>query len=60
MKKLFTLIMLLLVTGCTCSYELSIQDSSIYETLKINGVTTEIPVDVVDSFTTVASFTAGL
>lgn len=46
MKKLFTLIMLLLVTGCTCSYELSIQDSSIYETLKINGVTTEIPVDV--------------
>lgn len=46
MKKLFTLIMLLLVTGCTCSYELSIQDNSIYETLKINGVTTEIPVDV--------------
>lgn len=45
MKKIFTLVTLLLITGCSCNYELSIQNNNVYETLKINGVTTEIPVD---------------
>ena len=37
--------MLILLTGCSCNYELSIQNNKIYETLKINGVTSNIPVN---------------
>lgn len=38
--------MIILLTGCSCNYELSIQNNKIYETLKINGVTNEIPPNV--------------
>lgn len=43
MKKIFTLIILLLLTSCSSSYELSIKNNSVHETLKVNGVT-NIPV----------------
>lgn len=46
MKKLITILMIILLTGCSCNYELSIQNNKIYETLKINGVTNEIPPNV--------------
>lgn len=46
MKKILTLIMLILLTGCSCSYELTIENNKIFESLKINGVKTEVPADV--------------
>ena len=44
MKKILIIFMLLLVSGCSCKYELSINYSDIEEKLVVNGVTTEIPV----------------
>lgn len=45
MKKIIVLIMILLLTGCSCSYNLVIQNNNVYENLKILGVS-EIPVEV--------------
>lgn len=43
MKKILIIFILLLVSGCSCKYELSINNSQVNEILTINGVTTEIP-----------------
>lgn len=44
MKKILIIFILLLVSGCSCKYELSINYSEVEEKLVINGVTTEIPI----------------
>lgn len=43
MKKIIIMFILLLASGCSCKYELSIQNGKVNESLIINGVTTEIP-----------------
>lgn len=43
MKKLLMVMLLILVSGCSCKYNLSIKNAQIKETLTINGVTTGIP-----------------
>lgn len=44
MRKILSIILIILLSGCSCKYEITIKNGNVVEDLIVNGVTTEIPV----------------